>query len=123
MKSIVMLQPQDSGEPAPVRPERLISGSPNPRVWNLYTDATEQFFAGQWAADVGEWHVVYESHEEEFCVLLEGQVELTDESGHVQHLTAGDAFVVPGGFKGIWRNLTPVRKHYAIMLLSPKERS
>ena len=106
-----------AGEASPVAPDRLLEGDPSPVAWNLYTDATGQFFAGQWAAGPGRWRVVYEPHEEEFCVLLEGRVELTDRQGATRRFAAGDAFVVPGGFEGIWHNLTPVRKHYAIMNL------
>jgi uncharacterized protein len=106
-----------AGEASPLRPERLIDGEPSPVAWNLYADATGQFFAGQWAAGPGRWHVAYEPHEEEFCVLLEGSVELTDRAGVARRFVSGDAFVVPGGFEGIWHNLTPVRKHYAIMNL------
>lgn len=106
-----------AGEGAPVAPERLLAGAPDPIAWNGYTDPTGQFFAGQWAAGPGRWRVVYEAHEEEFCVLLEGRVELTDGAGDTRRFEAGDAFVVPGGFEGIWHNLTPVRKHYAIMHL------
>lgn len=105
------------GEAAPVRPERLLEGNPAPIAWNVYTDPSGQFFAGQWAAGPGRWRVAYEPHEEEFCVLIEGEVELTDAAGVTRRFSAGDAFVVPGGFAGIWHNLTPVRKHYAIMHL------
>jgi uncharacterized protein len=105
------------GEAVPVRADRLLEGDPAPLAWNAYTDASGQFFAGQWTAGAGRWRVVYDAHEEEFCVLLEGEVELTDGAGVVQHFKAGDAFVVPGGFEGEWHNLTPVRKHYAIMNL------
>lgn len=108
---------QGEGEASPVPPERLLEGRPDPLSWNLYTDATSQFFAGQWVAGVGRWHVAYATHEEEFCVLLEGEVRLTDAGGVVRHFKPGDAFVVPGGFEGEWCNLTPVRKHYAIMTL------
>lgn len=115
--SPLRLEAQGPGEDSPIRPERLREGQPQPRTWNGYTDPSGQFFAGQWAAEAGRWEVVYEAHEEEFCVLLEGEVRLTDAAGRVQHFRAGDAFVVPGGFRGEWCNLTPVRKHYAIMLL------
>ena len=108
---------QGEGEASPVRPDRLLEGQPAPVAWNLYTDRSGQFFAGQWAAGAGRWRVAYEAHEEEFCVLLEGEVRLTDAAGVARHFKAGDAFVVPGGFEGEWCNLTPVRKHYAIMLL------
>ncbi len=112
------LTPQGAGVPAPVNPDRLIDGQPHPQVWNAYTDPTEQFYAGQWAAGVGRWRVVYAPHEEEFCVLIDGEVLLIDDDGNELHLHAGDAFVVPGGYRGIWCNLTPVRKHYTIMNLT-----
>ena len=111
------------GEAAPVRSDRLLEGSPSPVAWNGYTDPTAQFFAGQWKAGPGRWRVVYGPHEEEFCVLIEGEVELTDSAGVARRFRAGDAFVVPGGFEGIWHNLTPVRKHYAIMDLQPPTRT
>jgi uncharacterized cupin superfamily protein len=50
-------------------------------------------------------------------VLLEGRVRLTAQDGSVSEFAAGDAFVVPGGFTGIWENIGRVRKHYAIMHL------
>lgn len=115
----LLLERTDGGEAAPVRADRLLDGEPSPVAWNGYTDPTGQFFAGQWQAGPGRWRVVYEPHEEEFCVLLDGEVELTDASGRTQRFRAGDAFVVRGGFDGIWHNLTPVRKHYAIMNLKP----
>ena len=106
-----------AGEASPVPADRLLEGHPAPVAWNGYTDPTGQFHAGQWAAGPGRWRVVYAAHEEEFCVLLEGEVELTDAAGTARRFRAGDAFVVPGGFEGTWHNLSPVRKHYAIMLL------
>jgi uncharacterized cupin superfamily protein len=98
-------------------PSRLIKGAPKFETRNVYTDPTGQFFSGVWSGGVGAWRVIYDAHEEEFCRLLEGDVLLTDAQGVQTHLHAGDAFVVPGGFTGTWENLTPVTKHYAIMLL------
>ncbi len=114
--SALLLVPRGEGDPAPVAADRLLDGEPAPRTWNLYEDASGRFFAGQWEAQAGRWRVVYAPHEEEFCVLLEGEIVLTDAQGTAQRFAAGDAFVVPGGFEGIWHNLTRVRKHYAIML-------
>jgi uncharacterized cupin superfamily protein len=111
------LDARGEGEASPIQPGRLIEGEPGPRAWNGYTDASGQFLAGQWRAGPGRWRVVYEAHEEEFCVLIEGEVRLTDDAGRVQRFRAGDAFVVTGGFHGEWCNVTRVRKHYAIMLL------
>jgi uncharacterized cupin superfamily protein len=98
-------------------PSRLLSGTPQFETRNHYTDPTGQFFSGVWSAGVGAWRVVYAAHEEEFCQLLEGEVRLTAADGGQTLLKAGEAFVVPGGFEGVWENLTPVTKLYAIMNL------
>jgi uncharacterized cupin superfamily protein len=100
-------------------PERIVTGDPVQLVWNRYEDPTGRFCAGAWEGAVGAWRVQYDDHEEEFCVLLQGHVRLTGDDGRCQEFSAGDAFVVPGGFAGIWENVTPVRKLYAIMTLPP----
>lgn len=110
---------QTAAEHGAPPPARVLEGEPQFVTRNHYTDSTERFFSGEWSATVGAWQVVYDPHEEEFCVLLEGHAQLTSESGEVVDLKAGDSFVIPGGFVGVWRNLTPVRKHYAIALMAP----
>ncbi len=99
-------------------PERVLRGDPQQMVWNHYTDATGQFSAGVWQGEPGAWRVRYGTHEEEFCVLLEGRMTLTADDGTARQFSAGDAFVVPGGFSGVWENHSRVRKHYAIMALA-----
>jgi len=94
--------------------ERLVAGDPRQTTWNHYSDPTGQFHAGIWQGEVGAWRVVYDAHEEELCTLVEGQVRLTDADGTVREFGAGATFVVPGGFTGIWENVTRVRKIYAI---------
>ena len=106
--------PAEPGAPAP---DRLRRGSPRFATRNHYTDNTSQFFSGEWSSGPGAWEVRYDAHEEEFCLLLEGEVVLTGADGHRTELRAGDAFVIPGGYVGTWDNLTAVRKLYAIMSL------
>jgi uncharacterized cupin superfamily protein len=95
-------------------PERVVSGNPVQQTWNHYSDPTGQFHAGIWQGEAGAWRVFYDAHEEELCTLLEGTVRLTDAGGHQREFSAGATFVVPGGFTGIWENVTRVRKIYAI---------
>jgi uncharacterized cupin superfamily protein len=52
--------------------------------------------------------------EHEFCHLLEGRVTLTSEEGKRWQFNAGDAWVIPAGFKGTWESVEPARKRYAI---------
>ena len=93
----------------------LLGGDPAPRVWNLHIDATGQFHAGPRAASAGRRRVVYEPHEQEHRVLRAGTVRLTDRNGATQTFHAGGAFVVSGGFEGVWENIGAVRKHCAIL--------
>jgi uncharacterized cupin superfamily protein len=104
------VEPEHSLPPA----ERIVSGNPAQQVWNHYSDPTGQFHAGVWQGEAGAWRVQYDEHEDELCTLIEGQVRLTDAAGNVQEFAAGDTFVVPGGFRGIWENRTRVRKIYAL---------
>jgi uncharacterized cupin superfamily protein len=46
----------------------------------------------------------------EFMYFLEGQVEITDEEGSSKIYGPGDAIVMPKGFNGTWRQLSPIKK-------------
>lgn len=97
-----------SGPPA----ERLIAGTPELSVQNCYTDGTQQFFAGRWAATRGKWRVRYT--ENELCVMTAGRVVIESDSGERSVFGPGDAFVVPAGFSGTWEVLEDCAKIYAI---------
>lgn len=47
---------------------------------------------------------------DEVMFILEGSVEITDLDGHGQIYKAGDAFVMPKGFSGTWRQLSDIKK-------------
>lgn len=93
-------------------PERRLDGECRQRVEQHYSDPSGQFHAGVWSGGLGRWRVRYSEHE--FCTLLEGRVRLSDEQGHSVELAAGDHFVIPAGFHGVWEVLEPARKTYAI---------
>src|SRR5262245_47102574 len=80
--------------------DRLMEGSPQQSVSNAFTDSTGQFFAGRWSSTRGKWRVRYT--ENELCVMMAGRVLITSDDGTVSSFGAGDAFVVPAGFSGIW---------------------
>jgi uncharacterized cupin superfamily protein len=77
-----------------------------------YVDPSGSFKSGFWAAQPSRSEVAYEL--DELCTLLEGVVRLTDAAGHVQTYRAGDTFLIPNGFKGVWETVEPVRKFYAV---------
>ena len=45
---------------------------------------------------------------------LEGRVRVESVTGEKHELRAGDAFVVPAGFEGIWEVVEPCKKWYSI---------
>ena len=92
--------------------ERILSGEPRLTAWNHYSDPSQQFFDGIWSATRGSWRINYS--ESEFCHLLEGRVALTNQDGQRWEFGAGDSFVVPAGFIGIWEVIADCRKLYAI---------
>ncbi|QRG06431.1 cupin domain-containing protein [Xanthobacter dioxanivorans] len=83
-------------------------------VHEWYQDRTGAFSAGFWASEPSEIEVSYD--EDEFCVLIEGTVELTDATGHTETYEAGASFLIPSGFTGTWKSVTPVRKFYVVHL-------
>ncbi|MFY7960557.1 MAG: cupin domain-containing protein [Elsteraceae bacterium] len=77
-----------------------------------YATADGAFKSGLWASKPGKAEVHYQK--DELCALLEGKVRLTDAAGHVETYVAGDVFLIPAGFKGLWETLEPTRKIYAL---------
>ena len=64
-----------------------------------------------WTREVSEFN--WEYSDEEACLLLEGEVEVSSEFETVR-FSAGDYVVFPKGLKCRWKVMQPVRKHYSI---------
>jgi len=109
---IVVLDRSQSGESANPPPENILAGIPRARVSNQYTDPSQQYFCGIWTSTAGKWRVRYTEHE--LCVLIEGRVRIESAAGDKHDFRAGDAFVVPAGFEGVWEVTEPCKKWYAI---------
>lgn len=93
-------------------PEKILIGSPQQKVENIYTGSNGAFSVGVWEGEIGKWRVSYS--EEEYCELLEGVVEVASSDGVTKRFKAGDRFVIPAGFKGTWEVLEKARKVYVI---------
>lgn len=65
-----------------------------------------------WTGQPGSREISYEIDER--CFVLEGKIRLIDASGNTETYMAGDTFLIPAGFKGVWETVEPVRKFYAI---------
>jgi uncharacterized cupin superfamily protein len=77
-----------------------------------HSSGDRRFLTGTWCHAGGKLDAT--QRYDEVCVILAGRVRLTNEAGEAREYAAGDSFVIPKGFKGIWETLEPVRKHYVI---------
>jgi len=109
---IVILDRFQTGESANPAPENILAGIPRTRASNQYSDASGEFFCGIWTSTAGKWRVRYTEHE--FCVIIEGRVRIESTAGEKHEFKAGDAFVVPAGFEGIWEVTEPCKKWYSV---------
>ena len=98
----------EKGAPAP---DRLISGNPEFRTWNV-EEAEGGLYAGIWEATPGKWRIEYD--EWEFCHILSGVSIVAEEGGEARTVKAGDSFVLRPGFRGTWEVVETTRKEYVI---------
>lgn len=94
-------------------PDRLISGDPKSRTWNV-EERDGGLYAGIWEATPGKWRIEYD--EWEFCHILSGVSVISEEGGEARTVKAGDSFVLRPGFRGSWEVLETTRKEYVIKL-------
>ena len=100
----------EMGAPAP---DRLVSGAPAFRTWNL-DEADGGLYAGVWEATPGKWRIVYD--EWEYFHILSGYSIVTADDGETFHLRAGDRMILRPGFKGAWEVIETTCKDYVIRL-------
>ena len=98
----------EEGAPAP---DRLISGTPTFRTWNV-EEAEGGIYAGIWESTPGKWRISYD--EWEFCHILSGVSIITEDGGEARSVRAGDSFVIRPGFRGTWEVVETTRKEYVI---------
>ncbi len=91
--------------------DRIVSGDPVQCAQNLFRSPDGRFNSGIWTAARGSWRVVFS--EAEFCHILEGTIVVHGDDGSEATFRAGDAFVTPAGFTGIWEVVEPAKKFYA----------
>lgn len=95
-------------------PEMLISGDPTFTSWNQDNSQGGKVSTGVWQATPGTTRSI-KGKRFEFCWILEGAVELTEEGGDTVTYRAGDSFVMKPGFVGTWKTLETLRKVYVVV--------
>lgn len=101
-----------AAERAPIAADRVLHGEPVQDTWLEHADESRGFYVGRWRCTPGKWRIAYT--EQEYCQLLSGVSVLTDEAGQATTLRAGDAFVVPAGFRGTWEVVETTTKRFVI---------
>ncbi|WP_048307869.1 cupin domain-containing protein [Halomonas sp. PR-M31] len=93
-------------------PDRVVEGDPQHETKLRFESPDGALIAGTWTSTPGKWHAF--TQRDEFCYILSGHCKLIDEDGKVQTFHAGDAFLIPNGFRGYWEIIETTVKHFVI---------
>ena len=93
--------------------DTAVEGARVPLAHTAFVDTTGQFTAGVWACDAGTLKI-RNLTVNEACYLIEGTVVITDANGQTETFHAGEGFVLPRGFSGIWHMPVAIRKYNAM---------
>ena len=63
-----------------------------------------------WQKEISQFPWQYD--DKETCLIIEGAVTITNESGETFNFTAGDYVIFPQGMKCTWHITQDVKKHY-----------
>jgi len=97
---------------ARIAPDKVLSGEPRQTTWLEFADEASGFYVGRWRCTPGRWRIAYT--EQEYCLLLSGVSVLTADDGTATTVRAGDAFVIPAGFRGTWEVVETTTKRFVI---------
>lgn len=95
-------------------PDRLLAGNPGFTTWEVDSSRDGSVDTGIWEATPGSTRSI-KGETYEFCHILEGVVELTEDGQPPVIYRAGDSFVMKPGYIGVWRTIEKVRKIYVIV--------
>ena len=93
-------------------PDRVVEGDPQHVTELRFESADGTLIAGTWTSTPGKWRAF--TDRDEFCQILSGHCRLIDETGVVTDFKAGDAFLIPNGFRGFWEVVETTVKHFVI---------
>lgn len=103
-----------AGAPGKAAPDRLVSGDPSFMTWALDASRGGEVRTGIWEATPGET-ISIKGESFEFCHILDGVVELTEDGQPPVTYRKGDSFIMKPGYRGVWKTVETVRKIYVIV--------
>ncbi len=117
MSLLVQLDLDPAGEPSKrskCPPDRLIAGDPDYTTWAQDASRDGTVNTGVWEATPGT-NLSIKGETFEYCYILSGVVELTEEGKEPRIFKAGDSFVMKPGYVGTWKTIETVRKIYVVV--------
>lgn len=103
--------PAEKPEERFVNPDILLEGNPLLQLWAPYLSASKKVKIGVMSGEPG----VNRSAKNgmlEFCYMIEGEIELTEDGCEPKRYSAGDTFFMEDGYRGTWRTIETFRKIY-----------
>jgi len=76
-----------------------------------YKSADRKFTVALWESGPGVLKTDGYPHDE-YCLVLEGHLVITNRSGNREEFNPGDTFVIPKGWAGTWNMTTRFKKQY-----------
>ncbi len=111
-KNLIHLTPTGTAEQDRPAPEKLISGDPEFKTWNV--EDVDGLYCGIWQSTPGKWKVAYE--EWEYFHILSGVSVITRDGSDPVTLNPGDSYIIRPGFSGTWEVIETTTKDYVIRL-------
>jgi hypothetical protein len=92
-------------------PDAVVAGDPQEKAHVFYDQPLKQATVGVWESEPGV--VRFDPYPfDEMCIIVEGEVALSDVSGATDAFRAGDIFIVRRTFRGHWTMPRRLRKFY-----------
>ena len=116
MSLLQTIDPARLGTPvrAKAAPDRLLARDPDFLTWALDSSRDGEVRTGIWEATPGETLSI-KGESFEFCHILDGVIELTEEGQSPVTYRKGDSFIMKPGYRGAWKTIETVRKIYVIV--------
>lgn len=116
MSNLIAFQLDNPGTPRESKalPERLVDGDPSYKTWEQDNVDDGRIRSGIWEATPGATRSI-KDETWEYCTILSGIVELTEDGHAPRRFVAGDTFTMRPGFVGTWRTIETVRKVWVIV--------
>ncbi|MTH61622.1 cupin domain-containing protein [Paracoccus litorisediminis] len=116
MDLLIKIDPNNLPAPKASKPlpERLVSGDPSFTTWAFDEGKEGRVKTGIWEATPGETLSI-KGEIYEYCHILDGVVELTEDGKEPVTYRKGDSFVMKPGFRGVWKTIETIRKIYVVI--------